>query len=70
MQFLLYLCIGKGLKQKKTIAYMKKLLTFALAAMIMAGCAKQESKQETNMENQAILNIMTRSVLFSYMAHD
>ena len=35
---------------------MKKLLTFALAAMIMAGCAKQE----TNMENQAIQNIMTR----------
>ena len=36
--------------------HMKKLLTFALAAMIMAGCAKQE----TNMENQAIQNIMTR----------
>lgn len=35
---------------------MKKLLTFALAVMIIAGCAKQE----TNMENQAIKNIMTR----------
>ena len=35
---------------------MKKLLTFALAAMIMAGCAKQPQV----MENQAIQNIFTR----------
>ena len=35
---------------------MKKLVIFALAAMIIAGCAKQE----TSMENQAINNIMTR----------
>ena len=35
---------------------MKKLLTFALAVTMLAACAKQE----TNMENQAIQNIMTR----------
>lgn len=35
---------------------MKKLFTFALAALMLAGCAKQA----TNMENQAIKNIMTR----------
>lgn len=35
---------------------MKKLVIFALAAMVIAGCAKQE----TSMENQAIHNIMTR----------
>ena len=35
---------------------MKNLVLFALAAMIMVGCAKQE----TGMENQAITNIMTR----------
>ena len=35
---------------------MKKLVIFALAAMVIAGCAKQE----TSMENQAINNIMTR----------
>jgi len=35
---------------------MKKLLTFALAAVIMAGCAKQPQV----MENQAIQNIFTR----------
>lgn len=35
---------------------MKKLLTFALAVTMLAACAKQE----TNMENQAIKNIMTR----------
>lgn len=35
---------------------MKKLLTFALAATMFAACAKQE----TNMENQAINNILTR----------
>jgi len=35
---------------------MKKLLTLALAVTMLAGCAKQQ----TNMENQAIKNIMTR----------
>lgn len=35
---------------------MKKLLTFALAVTMLTACAKQE----TNMENQAIKNIMTR----------
>ncbi|MBQ2189907.1 MAG: nitroreductase family protein [Paludibacteraceae bacterium] len=35
---------------------MKKLLTFALAALLLAACAKQE----TSMQNQAIDNIMTR----------
>ncbi len=35
---------------------MKKLLTFALAVTMFAACAKQE----TNMENQAINNILTR----------
>jgi len=35
---------------------MKKILTFALTAMIMAGCAKQPQV----MENQAIQNIFTR----------
>lgn len=39
---------------------MKKLLTIALAAMIIAGCAKQEMKENTCMKNQAIENIMTR----------
>ena len=34
---------------------MKKLLTLALAVTMLAGCAKQQ----TNMENQAIKNIMT-----------
>jgi nitroreductase len=45
---------------------MKKLLTLALAAMIMAGCANNETKQETNMENQAINNIMTRVSVRSF----
>lgn len=35
---------------------MKKLLTLALAVTMLAGCAKQQ----TDMENQAIRNIMTR----------
>ena len=35
---------------------MKKLLTIALAATMLAGCAKQE----TSMKNEAIDNIMTR----------
>ena len=35
---------------------MKKLLTIALAATMLAGCAKQE----TSMRNEAIDNIMTR----------
>ena len=35
---------------------MKIVVLFALVAMMMAGCAKQE----TSMENQAIKNIMTR----------
>lgn len=35
---------------------MKKLLTFALAALLLAACAKQE----TSMQDQAIDNIMTR----------
>ncbi len=35
---------------------MKKLLTFALATMVFAGCAKQPKV----MENEAINNIMTR----------
>lgn len=36
---------------------MKKLLTLALAAVLFAACAKQETN---SMENQAIDNIMTR----------
>ena len=35
---------------------MKKLILFALSAIMMTGCVKQE----TSMENQAIKNIMTR----------
>lgn len=35
---------------------MKKIILFALAAIMMAGCAKQE----TNMKNQTIESIMTR----------
>ena len=35
---------------------MKKIILFALAAIMMAGCTKQEK----SMENQAIKNIMTR----------
>jgi nitroreductase len=38
---------------------MKKLLTIALAAIVFAGCAKQETNP-TCMKNQAIDNIMTR----------
>jgi len=34
--------------------------------MIMAGCANNETKQETNMENQAINNIMTRVSVRSF----
>lgn len=35
---------------------MKKIILLALAAIIFAGCAKNQN----NMENQAIQNIMTR----------
>ena len=35
---------------------MKRIILFALAAALLAGCAKQE----TSMENQAVQNIMTR----------
>jgi nitroreductase len=35
---------------------MKRVLTFALAVMVLAGC----TKQETSMKNEAIENIMTR----------
>lgn len=39
---------------------MKKLLPLALCAMMIAGCAKQETNMEKNSQNQAIENIMTR----------
>jgi len=39
---------------------MKKMLTIALAAALFAGCTKQETSMEKNVNNQAIENIMTR----------
>lgn len=41
---------------QKILVSMKKIILFALAAIMMAGCVKQP----TVMENQAIKNIMTR----------